>query len=380
MKFLFNWKTVLLIALTGLMASTILYFSLKNRYQAIIKTTLLQQIGVLKKEWITDQTSSSIHLFSPTFWVDGLYKSMEGPKSTKPVQITTDQKLIWLKGFSIAAFDPDTGKPLSNDFICHMNLDLFEQNYYSAFNLPQRIGQWYPRITSLSHGQEEFNLPQGFGFPIMGNEILYVTTQTLNHNYPSISQNVQHRVTMNYSTAQDIKPVMMRAAYIQLPYEWSDLNKVPLDRQAELCLPVDMKNHSYVDAMGNKISGHWRIPPGKNTYRSEVSDLLKLKDSVRLHAANVHVHPFAEKITLRNKTTNRTLFESLITNYSDKIGMRKVDAFSSEEGLWMNPDHIYELVLEVNNTSAVEQDMMGSMFLFFYDAEMDQQLKKMGLK
>jgi len=31
----------------------------------------------------------------------------------------------------------------------------------------------------------------------------------------------------------------------------------------------------------------------------------------------------------------------------------------------------YELVLEVNNTTTIDQDMMGSMFLFFYDAELD---------
>ncbi len=46
--------------------------------------------------------------------------------------------------------------------------------------------------------------------------------------------------------------------------------------------------------------------------------------------------------------------------------------FSSESGVWMMQNHSYELVLEVNNTTTIDQDMMGSMFLFFYDEEFDR--------
>ena len=39
------------------------------------------------------------------------------------------------------------------------------------------------------------------------------------------------------------------------------------------------------------------------------------------------------------------------------------------------PDHDYELVLTVNNTTKENQDMMASMFVFLYDKEMDKKLK-----
>jgi hypothetical protein len=38
--------------------------------------------------------------------------------------------------------------------------------------------------------------------------------------------------------------------------------------------------------------------------------------------------------------------------------------FSSEAGVWMYKNHQYDLIEEVDNTSNINQDMMGSMFLF----------------
>jgi hypothetical protein len=53
----------------------------------------------------------------------------------------------------------------------------------------------------------------------------------------------------------------------------------------------------------------------------------------------------------------------------------EVDPYSSVEGIWLYENHEYELVLEVNNTSSIDQDMMGSMFLFFYDEELKGKIK-----
>lgn len=357
-----------------------IFYTLQNRHQAIIKTAFLHKTGILDKNWYSKQSSDIITLNSPIFWVDGIYKSMEGPKSTRPVQITNENHLIWLQGFEIKAIDPGNKEILSNEYICHMNIDLIEQNYYSRFELNDRIGKHYPRLTSLSHGQESFSFPEGYGFPLYSNEIIYVTTQTLNHNYPKISQRVQHEIQLSYTESKKIKPLMSKTVYIQLPYEWSSNDKSPLDGSTDLCIPVETKNHSYVDNEGNKLSGHWKIPIGKNIYRSEINDHLLLTDSLRLHAAAVHVHPFATSITLFDKSDNKALFVSKIENYKDKIGLSKIESFSSEEGVWMYPHHNYELILEVNNTSVSDQDMMGSMFLFFYDEEMDHHLISKGLK
>jgi hypothetical protein len=139
---------------------------------------------------------------------------------------------------------------------------------------------------------------------------------------------------------------------------------------------VETKNHTYDDGHGNKLSGHWRIPIGKKTYRSSVNEQLQIKDSLRLHAAALHVHPFATRISLFDKTLNKPVFSSKIVNHKDKIGLTSIEPFSSEEGIWLYKNHDYEIVLDVDNTSQKDQDMMGSMFLFFYDQELDNLLQK----
>jgi hypothetical protein len=169
---------------------------------------------------------------------------------------------------------------------------------------------------------------------------------------------------------------MSRTVFIMLPYDKNDPFKEPLDPASNQCIPVETKNHSYDDGSGNKMSGHWVIPTGKYTYRSPIDAQLQMTDSLRLHAAAIHVHPFATQITLFDKTANKPIFSSKITNHKNKIGLSKIEPFSSEEGVWLYKSHHYELVLDVSNTTAEEQDMMGSMFLFFYDHELDAMLRK----
>jgi hypothetical protein len=179
-------------------------------------------------------------------------------------------------------------------------------------------------------------------------------------------------VSIDYAkNGNGIKPLMSRTAFIMLPYDKRDPYKEPTDPGTNQCIPVETKNHSYDDGHGNMLSGHWVIPVGKNTYQSSINNQLQISDSLRLHAAAIHVHPFATSIALFDKTENKPIFISKITNHEGKIGLSKIEQFSSEAGVWLYQSHNYELVLTVDNTTGEEQDMMGSMFLFFYDRELD---------
>ena len=371
---IFKFSIVLLIL--SIVVGTIWYFSLSNRHKAIVKTTLLHKTGLVDSEWLIENNTKEYKMLSPTFIVDAIYKSMEGPKASNYVMLSQDSTLLWITGFKVEAQDAKTGKKMSNDFICHMNVDINDTKYYSNFGLENRIGKQYPRLTSLSHGMETFTFPKGFGVPMKGNDLLYVTTQTLNHNIKEAYYKVKHKVTIAYDEKQKLKPLMSKTAFIMLPYDQYDPYKSPIDPGTDFCIPVETKNHSYDDGKGNKLSGHWVIPIGKNKYRSNINHQLEIKDSLRLHAAAIHVHPFATKIMLFNKTTQQPIFVSNITNHQNSIGLKNIENFSSEEGIWLFANQDYEIVLEVNNTSAIEQDMMGSMFLFFYDKEMDNILHK----
>jgi hypothetical protein len=353
----------------------IYYAQLSNRHKAIVKTYLLHTTGIVDGNWTVEKKVNTYKMISPDFYIDGIYTSMEGPKATNYVQLTTDSTIVWITSFEVKALDSKSKKNISNDFICHTNVDFNDVNYYTGLGLNDRIGKQYPRMTSLSHGLEQFNLPNGYGIPMKGNDYLMVTTQSLNHNLPNMRQLVKHEVSISYSKEKTMKPLMSRTVYIQLPYDKNDPFKEPLDPASNQCIPVETKNHSYTDANGTSLSGHWVIPKGKKTYSSSIDEQLHIKDSLRLHAAAVHVHPFATSITLYDKTDKKVIFRSNVINHTSSIGLTTIDALSSEEGIWLYANHDYDLTMDVNNTSNSEQDMMGSMFLFFYDRELDAKLK-----
>lgn len=364
---------LLLIAIAG----AFWYSVLSNRHKAIVKTVFLQKTGLVDNDWIVDDAPLQYKMISPAFLIDGIYKSMEGPKASNYVQLSQDSTLLWITGFHVRALDAKTKKPISNDFVCHTNIDFNDVNYFTSFGLTDRIGKQYPRMTSLSHGLEDFSFPKGYGVPMKGNDWLMVTTQTLNHNLPKANFLAKHEVTIEYRKPnQTTKPLMSRTVFIQLPYDKHDPFKEPLDPMSNQCIPVETKNHSYDDGHGNKLSGHWVIPQGKHTYRSSIDSQLQMTDSLRLHAAAIHVHPFATAITLFDKTANRAIFTSKITNHKNSIGLSKIESFASKKGIWLYQNHQYELVLDTDNTTAIEQDMMGSMFLFFYDQQLDEKLNR----
>lgn len=353
------------------------YSQLPTRHKAIIKTTFLLKTGLVDNQWVVDNDKQEYKMISPTFYIDGIYKSMEGPKSSNYVQLSQDSTLLWITGFHVKALDSKSRKRISNDFICHTNIDFNDIKYFSNFHLENRIGKQYPRMTSLSHGLENFTFPKGYGVPMKGNDLLFITTESLNHNLPDANYFIKHEVTIDYSkTKAPVKPLMCRTVFVMLPYDKADPFKQPLDPGKGYCIPVETKNHSYDMGNGKVLSGHWVIPPGKHSYQSSIDEQLQITDSLRLHAAATHVHPFATTITVFDKTTNKAIFKCHIENHKDRIGISKIDAFSSEAGVWMYKNHHYDLIEEVDNTTNVDQDMMGSMFLFFYDQELDGILNK----
>ncbi len=372
------YKIAAVVAVVFLIAALAFYAQLSNRHKAIVKTTFLHKTGLVDNIWNISDSPLHYKMQSPTFLIDGIYKSMEGPKASNFVQLSRDSTLLFITGFSVRAVDAKTEEPISNDFICHTNVDFNDVRYFSNFGLKDRIGKSYPRMTSLSNGQEAFQFPEGYGVPMLGNDLLYVTTESLNHNLPDLNKLIKHEVSIDY-VKEALKPLMSRTVFIQLPFDANDPFKPATDKGADYCIPVETKNHTYADAHGNKLSGHWVIPIGKSSYKSSITMQLQIKDSLRLHAAAIHVHPFATSITLYDKTLDKAIFTSAIQNHKGKIGLAKIADFTTQKGIWLHGWHEYELQLETNNTTKENQDMMASMFLFFYDKELDGKINTMRL-
>jgi hypothetical protein len=370
-----KYSIFLLILLT--IIGGIYYLKLPNRHKAIIKTQVYHKLGLVDDTWNIKNTDSSISLFTPTLVIDNIYKSMEGPKAMSSFQIDyTKNDLVWITSFETKAVSTNEVDQLSNDYVCHTNIDFYDGEHYSRWNLNNRIGEQYPRLTSMSNGIETYKFPEGFGFPVFSNENLFLATQTLNHNIRGDAFTVKHQVTLGYkSHSPKMKPLMSKTVFVMLPYDDKNPYEGPTESNPNMCLPVETKNHSYIDEEGHHLSGHWVIFKGKETFRYDITKQLQLKDSTTMHQIATHLHPFAEELEFRDKTMDSTLFVSIAENYADKIGLKHVSYFSSEEGIMLYPDHHYELVLKTNNTTKVNQDMMASMFIFLYDKEMADKLK-----
>lgn len=367
-------KYLILFLTLGIIAIGLYYLNLPNRHRAIIKTTLLHKLKLVDNTWNIGYTDSSTTFISPTFVVDNIYKSMEGPQALGTFQIDPNKsELVWLNSFKISAIRINELDSLPKDYICHSNLDYYDGEHYGKWELFDRIGKYYPRLTSMSSGIEEYKFPEGFGFPIFTDENIFLSTQTLNHNLKNTTFSLKHKIDLGFRKhSSNMKPLISKSLFIALPYE-NEPNKIDynsISYNSNSCLPVDTENHVYLNHEGKSVSGHWFIPTGKSTYRSKVTHQLNLKDSTTLHFMIPHLHPFAEKLEFRDVTNDSTIFTSLAKNHIDKIGLNKVSYYSSKKGYMLSPEHEYELVVYINNTSNKIQDMMASVFAFMYDKDM----------
>jgi len=138
---------------------------------------------------------------------------------------------------------------------------------------------------------------------------------------------------------------------------------------------LDLKNHSGPGEDGVSLAAHWQLPEGKTHYEFDVTYQLYLQEDTTIHAMAAHLHPGAETFILFDATTNEAVYTFNCENYNEKIGLKYVPTYSSQEGILLKADHQYKLILETNNPSPDFRDMMAVLFLYLYDKEMEENLK-----
>ncbi len=314
------------------------------------------------------------------FTVDQIYRSMRGPLDTHQfVSLRgAPPERLWVTGFEAVMVEPDGTTPMSQEFMCHSNLQLLGDDHYQRFRtqIPPSGG----RLFSLAQGQLSIQLPDGFGVPIMSDQQVRVGAQVLNHNVVDETVEVRHRISLDFVRERDLpgplKPLHPRAVfgtkliegpngYLQVP-----LDEVDPAKHGEGCqIGEDAGGnvgHGFADNQGRRFTGFWRLPPGREENHTLVTRLLALPFDTTLHYVAVHLHPFAESVELRDLTSGKTVYKSKTRQADQGIGLAEVEYFSSEEGLPLYKDHEYELISIYNNTSGTEQDAMATMFLYIH--------------
>lgn len=352
----------------------IIYFcNLKTRHQELIKSKFLYGLNIVDSEWDKELYENKVVFTTPTFVISNIYKSMEGPKSDQYFAIdNSTEELLWLTSFKTEAFLSDESTRMPNDFVCHTNFEYRDAEHYNRWNLTERINKQYPRITSISNGIEAFELPEGFGFPIFSNERIFLNAQALNHNVTDSIFNIKHKIEIGFIKhgEKPLKALQPKTLYMMLPFDMNNPFVGPTDKLPNACIPVETKNHTYYDDKGNPLSGHWVFSPGRHHFSFNATKQLSIKDSIRLYQITSHLHPFAERLQLVDKTTNTVIYNCESENFEDKIGLKNTPTFTSTEGIWLYENREYEMMLEVNNTTNTDQEMMASMAIFYNDEEM----------
>lgn len=368
-----SFKSISIFLFIVAVGGIIYFFNLKTRHQELIKSKFLYGLNIVDSEWDKELYENKVVFTTPTFVISNLYKSMEGPKSDQYLAIdNSSEELLWLTSFKTEAFLSDESTRMPNDFVCHTNFEYRDAEHYNRWNLTERINKQYPRITSISNGIEAFELPEGFGFPVFSNERIFLNAQALNHNVTDSIFNLKHKIEIGFIKhgEKPLKALQPKTLYMMFPFDMDNPFVGPTDKLPNACIPVETKNHTYYDDKGNPLSGHWLFSPGRHHYTFNATQQLSIKDSIRLHQITSHLHPFAERLQLVDKTTNTVIYNCESENFKDKIGLKSTPTFTSTEGVWLYENREYEMTLEVNNTTDTDQEMMASMAIFYNDEEM----------
>ena len=324
-------------------------------------------------------------LLSPVYTIDKKYKSMEGPGTTQQVYLgdRSVPELVWLISVKTEMVGEDGVTPQLPELMCHVNVDLDQKRHRALFNIKRFIGE---RVITLSQGILEARLPDGFGFPLASSEPLNVYTQVLNHNIENpANMKVRHRVTFEYIRDRDLTTVMKPLLNVGASgMVFLESNPLAVSATAPAadhagghgehgtsgsCLMASRApnaagmNSDYIDPQGRKLTGHWVVPPGRQVNHTDVTWFMALPFDAPLHYAAVHLHPYAESLTLRDVTANKTLFTAKAVNPKDKVGLDHVDTFVNTEGVQLYRNHKYELISVYNNPTKETHDSMASVFL-----------------
>ena len=313
-------------------------------------------------------------LVSDTLLIDTTYHSMEGPYHQLRFTMGPDQRAdtLWITGITADVVTPDLAE-LPLEYFCHANLDYDPELHRSIFGSARATSS---RLFTLSQGNETMRFPAGFGIPVRSDEPLNLTTQVLSNNGVDTAKEMRVRIRLHYvrKGERPMKSLFPASATAMVSTDGHEGHfGMHADHEVGSATNgVAKSGHEYRDALGQRFSGHWVVPPGRHSVRTVVTEWLNLDADTRVHYIGVHVHPFARRITLRDMASGQDVFTSNVTPLDGRIGIAQATDFSSVQGFQLFAGRNYEVVADYENPTAQPVDAMAVLFLYLRDPQLDR--------
>ncbi len=312
---------------------------------------------------------------TPPMTIDRAYPSMSGPRESELFVLdSASRELAWITAFRARSVQADEKTPDDQRYLCHTNL---------IFPAPSRHVQPLGedkifRLFTISQGQSELKMPEGFGIPLRLDTPLMVDSQVLNDGEsPQGTVQVRQKAELTFVRQSELdkplKPLFCRMTAIlrELENYRGGLGEAPLVG-GDGCGLVGAVTPAIPLRDGRQMVAHWTVPPGRREYRREVTRNLNLPYDTTLHMASLHVHSYCEWVELRDLTAETTLLHLRVQR--DGSGRpAQVEDFRDAQGIPMYKSHRYEVVSVYNNDSDKTQDAMVNLFLFLHDKEFQPQ-------
>jgi hypothetical protein len=325
---------------------------------------------------------------SKAYHVDRIFRSMQGPIGRRRAYVGDWRKseLMWITAIRSEVFYAKDGTKAPDDFLCHANLGFGDIERHRALFQPNlKEARYQGRLFTLSQGQMDLKFPSGFGIPIISDEPFLLDTQALNLNRTEGEYDVVIRTSIDYvvdaELSQPMKPLFQKAAQGMVLVEGKDgyygLEEGNAEEHGEGCsVGSAAGGENVADPFGRVFSAHWQVEPGRQVNSTPVTEFLEISYDTTVHYVSVHLHPFAQSLSLRDLTTGETVLHAEATSIDTGIGLKHVETITSEEGVRIFADHKYELVSVYENTTDQMQDSMAVMFLYLHDKEFVKPVKR----
>lgn len=322
---------------------------------------------------------------SEEFVIGRKIDSMDGPSAVRSVELegARDGELLWLTGVSNRAIDATSGDEMSQEFLCHSNLSWgSDAQLHRTTPIFRGTDSADTRLMTLIQGQNEIELPAGFGVPVLAGERLDFFTMVINKNVDQLPLRLKVRTAVGYRRDAELDaplvPLFKRRLYnaveidpdsaLMASRRHGDHGGMEDDHEMAVAAPSAMQQATLEwDEQGRRYGMHWMVAPGRHEFRTPVDDQLELPFDTTVHYVTAHLHPYGESIALVDRSSGEAIFELRAHPYADRLGIARMDSFSSSEGVALSRRGRYELVTVYDNPTDEPVDAMGILYLYLRD-------------